>query len=48
LKGKFAEAIEQQKRASQDAAWALNTDIDGGIHAAARIAKWEKGELWHP
>lgn len=46
LKGQFAEAISLEKQAMNDKSFASDIRMVGGSHSAARIAAWEKQELW--
>jgi len=47
-KGDFQKAIEWQNMALANANWPKSVEIDGGVHAKARIEAWEKNEPWHP
>lgn len=46
--GKFAEAIELEKSASQDKIWTKDESIVGGAHSEARIAAWKAEKQWQP
>lgn len=46
LQGDFEAAIALEKKALEDAAFAEDTAIDGGVHAPARINCWRTEKLW--
>jgi tetratricopeptide (TPR) repeat protein len=44
--GEFEKAIKYQELALQSAEWANDKEIDGGVHAQDRLAKWRAGKQW--
>jgi len=46
LAGDYRTAIALQRRAVENARYANDERCFGGAHATARIAAWQKGELW--
>ncbi len=46
LQGNYDAAIKLEELALQDDGFAKETDLDGGVLAAERIAQWKKRQLW--